>query len=303
MAKWQPHVLTKEKVSWLFLTCSFEKRHVEDIVLGVDCLRTVGVPDGDIHIFSDQPEKQVILGLYNIIQNVHDLQNFRSVLSSLSGYEFVVLVIGGHGTKEGLEGTNFKIASQELVDCLRTIPEIKAGAVIVGQCYAGLFNYLNVGDIDPQFVIMGSTNLNPSLSDKADLDKPIKSITGQHDLQSWAANIFLLNFFIWIKKPVDVDGDRKKSLLDAYKFAGTHSNEQLRVAKGQLHYSVEVLKSQQMERLMHAPSPQMPMLYLKHMVEVSAAQRSIQQQLDMLYLNQEPWILHSQFARDFTVSW
>lgn len=303
MAKWQSQVLTKDKVCWIFLTASSEKRHVEDIVLGVDCLRTAGVPDKNIFIFSDQPEKHVILGLYKISTNIFELSDLLATLPKMTGFEHVVLVIGGHGTKEGIEGDNFSIAPQKLVDSLKLIPGIAAGAVIVGQCYAGLFNYLNVGETDPQFVVIGSTNLNPSLSTHTVLNQPIVSVTGQHDLQAWAANIFLLNFFIWIKKPTDVDGDGKKSLMDAYKFAGTHSNELLRASKGLLHYSIEVLKSRQMERLMQAPDPNDINAYLKHLVDLTAAQKSIQQQLDLLYLNQEPWILHSQFSRDFVVSW
>lgn len=304
MGKWSPQVLTKDKVCWVFLTCSNEKRHVEDIVLGIDCLRSVGVPDTNVFVFSDQPEKNVILNLYKIQNNIFELSDFKNTIPTLKDFDHVVLIIGGHGSQYGLEGNSFKMPAQELVETLRKMPNIKAGVIVAGQCYAGLFNYLNVGEVDPQFVVIGSTNLNPSLSDKADLDAPIKSVSGQNDLQSWSANIFLLNFLVWLKKPVDVDGDGKKSMLDAYKFAGTHTNQQLRVSKSQLHYGVEVLKSEQMERLMYTPDPRTaPQDYVRHLMEVNAAQRAIREQLDMLYLNQEPWILHSQFARDFIVSW
>lgn len=310
MPKHTPQKLIKEKTCWLFLTCSTEKRHVEDMVLGIDCLRSIGIADKDIYLFSDQPEKHVLLSLYSFTKNIFELSDFRQITPAISGYDHVILVIGGHGSQEGLDGANFKMAPQELIETLRQIKGISAGIVVAGQCYAGLFNYLSVGDTEPQFVVLGATNLNPSLSDTAELAPAISSVGGKNDLKSWSANIFLLNFFLWMKSPVDVDGDNKTSLLDAYKYAGVKANERLRSSKAELHYGVEVLKSQQMERLIHGPkltqgtaSAEDSLRYIKHMMDVNAAQLQISEQLDMLYLSQEPWILHSQFARDFVVGW
>ena len=41
---------------------------------------------------------------------------------------------------------------------------------------------------------------------------------------SWVANISVLAFFQWIKKPLDIDGDGKCSISDLYKYVSFITN-------------------------------------------------------------------------------
>lgn len=66
----------------------------------------------------------------------------------------------------------------------------------------------------PSIVIIGATNLFLSMSNKSTEN----SVT-------WAANAFLLYLFQWIRSPVDIDGDGKLTIMDAYKFAGAFCNQ------------------------------------------------------------------------------
>jgi hypothetical protein len=293
--KFQPCSVNTKNSCWIFVSGSTEDRHLYDIVIGIDCLRKKGVADDNIFVFKDHPERYVHLPLYSITKDVHTTADLKATLPQIKGFEVAVTVAGEHGSPLGITVHGANVTPQELIDSIRSIPGIKAGVAVLGQCYAGLFNFTNAGSEDPQLVIIISTNLNPSLSDSITLQQPIQE-TDREVLQSWAANVFLLYFVMWLKNAVDVDDDGKFNLMDAYKFSGVHSNEHLRSIKSSLHFGVEVLKPSQMQVLSKAPASPDAAFLLK----VHSVQRQINMAVDQLYLHQEPWILHSNFASEVT---
>lgn len=159
--KFQPCNVNTKNSCWIFVSGSTEDRHLYDIVIGIDCLRKKGVADDNIFVFTDHPEKHVHLPLYNVTKNVYTTADLKTTLPQIKGFEVAVTVVGGHGSPSGITVQGANITPQELIDSIRSIPGIKAGVAILGQCYAGLFNFTNAGSGDPQLVVIGSTILIP----------------------------------------------------------------------------------------------------------------------------------------------
>jgi hypothetical protein len=86
------------------------------------------------------------------------------------------------------------------------------GVIVLTQCYAGIFNYLDALE-SPQLVVIGATNLNPSVSAEIKLPKAMQLEDGSTGKDKWSANIFALGFFAWLANPLDLDGDGATNLV------------------------------------------------------------------------------------------
>jgi hypothetical protein len=111
------------------------------------------------------------------------------------------------------------------------MPKLEKAIVYLGQCFAGVFNYIGAGSgrfktaierKEADVIFIGATNLHSSLSlatkeNVSSEDDPSKEF-------NWIANVFLYNVFKWFSKPIDIDGDGRTTIIDSYKFAGSYSN-------------------------------------------------------------------------------
>ncbi|SEU32231.1 hypothetical protein [Stigmatella erecta] len=284
-----PFNIDAANTCWVFLSGSSEARHLHDIVFANDVLKKRGVPSQNILVFTDHPAYQLHLAPYGIT-NTFSSGAIASELAQRKGFKFVVAVITGHGDPSGISvGTGASINPAEISAAVRGCPGVQAGIIILGQCFAGLFNYINAGTGEPPLCVMGATNLNPSLSSLVGLSAAVKKSDGSDGLQSWVANIFLLHFFAWLHVPRDVDGDGRSTLMDAYRHAGVHANTHLRDTKRNLHLIVEPLRTQVVEL---SKQPLTPVTQL----QVQAIVQQLDQALESLYLHQEPWILNAYLA-------
>jgi hypothetical protein len=281
--------ITTTNTCWVFLSGSSEARHLHDIVFANDVLRKRGVPTQNILVFNDHPADQLHLAPYGII-NTFTSGDLARELAKRQGFEFLVAVVTGHGDPSGIStGSNSSINPAEISAAVRGCPGIKAGILILGQCFAGLFHYINAGTPNPPLCVVGATNLNPSLSSLVTLRAALKKIDGSDGLQSWIANIFLLHFFAWLITPRDVDGDGRSTLMDAYRHSGVHANSHLRETKRTLHMEVERLRIQ-VGGLSSQP------LTPATQLQIQAIGQQLEQALESLYLHQEPWILNAYLA-------
>jgi hypothetical protein len=274
--------------AWLFLAASAsEPRHLNDVVLGVDALRKRGTPDGDIHVFTEHPAATVHLGPFGITQ-VHPLSAFGATLRGLQPYESALVIVAGHGRTDGIGSRTTLLSPFELMRAVRDIPGLKCGGIVLGQCFAGIFNFPDA-TVAPELALIGATNLNESLSTSIELDQPILQLDGTPGLSGWLANIFLYYFFAWLTRPTDVDGDGALTLMDAYKFAGTQSNLTLTRLKGvfSIQAAEQLRDVQDMARLLPPTDPRR-----------AAANERLQQTLLCLHLHQEPWLLNAKLVRD-----
>jgi hypothetical protein len=282
----EPHHITAAGSSWLFVSSSREPRHLFDIVYAVDVLRKRGVPDSAISVFSDHPKPLTFLAPFGVTQ-VHALQELESTAKSLAPASTAVVVVTGHGGPFGIGDGNSHVSPCSLLRVARSVPNVRACVLVLGQCFAGVFNYLDALSAPP-VVILGATNLNSSVSTAVQLKNPIAPVAqGAQPLASWSANLFLLRFFEWVLAPHDVDGDNDVTLVDAYKYAGALAQNEVVKGKGGLFRAAQRL-SLELIAMEHAGADPL---------QRAARSQLLEQQLELLYNHQEAWLLNAHFAR------
>ncbi|HEB5191757.1 hypothetical protein [Klebsiella pneumoniae] len=221
--------LLADKTKWvLFLASSSEPedRHVSDLAFGIYCLENRGINPADIFIYIDGNNRGNIQKLISVGTNhQYNVKRSSDFFSDCDDntHDNIVIFITGHGSMHGLDALP-PIPPYRLLNRIKTTPDLDRAIVYMGQCYAGIFNYLAAGrqrrsdgKIDPEAIFMGATNLHESISSST-----TENINGND--YTWVANLFLLNTFKWISNPFDVDGDGKNTVIDSYKYAGTSSN-------------------------------------------------------------------------------
>ncbi|MGP1439392.1 MAG: hypothetical protein ACTTJ3_01470, partial [Treponema sp.] len=213
--------LKTEKTNWIFLLTSQDEpelRHVDDVGFGIDSLIRSGIAIEDITIIIDS-SKQTTLQVIRKKEGFDNKTVYKSSelkeLFKKNSHDNIVLFVNGHGNYHGLDSTPI-ITPFDLLDCLQNANNLKYGVVFLGQCFAGIFNYMPVmkreknGKQLPPLVVVGSAGLNLSVSSTRVVQEKTK--------KPYQANIFLYYLFKWIEKPEDIDGDGNYSLIDAYKY-------------------------------------------------------------------------------------
>lgn len=298
------YTLDRDTSGWIFFSDSDEPRHLFDIVLGVHVLRTKGIPAAHIHVCTSHIAATNHLTPYGIT-NLHALDQLERVLRDLRCAS-IVLVVGGHGVVEGIGQAGRVASPAEVISVVRAAPSVQVGIIVLAQCFAGVFNLLDATS-KPPLVLIGATNLNNSISTSITLGKPLAFADGSPGVQSWMANLFSSSFFSWLDHQPDVDGDGKRTIMDAYKFAGAMSNQQLLTVKSGLYVEatrigdqLKLLQQQKSVQLKPSTPDEVTERRRLDMALKATAQR-LQDTLKMLYLHQEPWILNARLARRILV--
>ncbi|MDY7584315.1 hypothetical protein [Pseudomonas sp. CCI3.1] len=278
----------------LFLSTSApdaETRHILDLAYGVLCLERAGVKMADIAIYIDGADR---VSIDNFIRSgtasafvVKESKDFF-VDQANNTYENVVMFVTGHGGPQGIDAVA-PITPYTLLKCLKSSPNLQTAVVYLGQCYAGIFNYIGAGrkqtidgKVDPDVIFIGATNLHESLS--ASTMEPF--LTGP---VSWLANLFLLFAFKWFSKPVDIDGDGKYTITDSYKYAGVFSNAINKDKKASaLAKSVDLQSAWTAARAVNKATPN-----IQAQLAEDAAFTCYSELLGLLYIHQECWILNA----------
>jgi hypothetical protein len=296
-----PPAINATNSLWIFASCSQEPRHLYDILFAVSVLRKLGVPDARIRIFLDHDHPAQHLAPYGL--SAEPFGQLAASVAAAPSSEAAIAVIGGHGMELGLQpkGSAQPFQAAALFAAIRSVPGIQVGIVALTQCFGGIYNYANADD-KPPLVVMGGASLNLSLSMTVQLTAPLIQSSGAVGLKEWAANVFSYDLFEWIANPRDVDGDGAITVMDAYKYAGAHSNGRVRESKlgafVRAFSAVEPVKTAAAElsgALALTPAP--PDLQLKKL-QFAAAHTTLQQEIEFLYSNHEPWILNARLARE-----
>lgn len=277
----------------LFLPCANEPddRHVKDLVHGVFCLESCGIPPNNISIYIDGSDRQNFHKLISIgAHNQYNVKNTSDFFFDCESntFENLVIFITGHGSMNGLDSSP-SITPYKLLDRLKTAPNLKRGIVYLGQCFAGIFNYLPAGQRrvegsnDPEVIFIGATSLHESLSSPT--TENIKGIQ-----YPWVANQFLYHVFKWISSPIDIDGDGKNTVIDSYKYAGISSNMTNRRFKiGSFVDSVNLHEQWSLAKKAHEADT----TDLAKMLKLKAIDQQYYEKLNLNYIHQECWILNS----------
>lgn len=289
--------LLNNNTKWvLFLASNGEPEHrfLFDLAFGVYCLESRGISSDDIFIYVDGVDRNVISNLIST-GTVHPY-NIRSTSdffldSAVNTHENLVMFITGHGSIYGIDAVD-PIKPYNLLDTIKNTPVLSRAIIYLGQCYAGVFNYIGAGRRvhnaerarnNPDVILIGATNLHESLS----LSTTEELLAGNNI--TWFANIFLLHVFKWMSNPVDIDGDTHLTIMDSYKYAGALSNSANKGFKvgtffNSIKFHGEYIAALEVQT--NSPSPQAAL-------ELKAAETKYVNELGLHLVHQECWILNS----------
>lgn len=268
-----------------------EPRHVQDLAYGLMCLQQAGVDIKNIDVYVDGTDR---VSIENFIKSgtTSNVTVKRSADffadQKANTHENLVMFITGHGSLAGLDAAP-PITPHALLTSIKSSPQLQRAIVYLGQCYAGIFNYIGAGSKalanganDPQVILIGATNLNESLSHSTSETL----VTGP---QNWPANLFLLLVFKWFLNPIDVDGDGKHTVIDSYKFAGAMSNYANKQVKANAFPQTHELQKKwesAKDAHDHNATP-------TNLANLDAASTLYQKHLEIMYVHQECWILNA----------
>lgn len=286
--------LIKSSTKWvLFLSSSVdsEHRHIMDLAFGLQCLESAGIDRKDIHIYIDGRDRILINQLissgtnnnYTVMESkdfFHDQTNNK--------HDNLVIFVTGHGSIRGIDAPH-PITPYALLRSIKQTPHLKSAVAYLGQCHAGIFNYIGAGRkvgqngvAEPEVILIGATNLHESLSSST-------SETLVSGPTPWVANLFLLSVFKWISSPIDVDGDGKLTVIDSYKYAGVSSNIINKSIKiNSFVRSLDLHDKWMAARAAHQASPS-----VQSQLALRALQTQYESELEVRYTHQECWILNS----------
>ncbi len=287
-------VISKSNTDWGFYLSSTEEedvRHMFDVIFGVDILLKKGVAKENIHIWANHPMKKEVFETYKKDLIISEIEDFKSEASKLLKENFI-LVVGGHGDVEGISTSAGMSTPEFFLDSVSNSQSIKHCLIVLTQCFAGTFSYINAKR-NVEFALIGATNLNLSISSGVHLAKAITQADGTEWLKEWSANLFSQNFFEWIMAPKDIDGDNKTSAMDAYKYSGAISNQQLK----NVSLTSKIQLDKYYDRYKNLEEKVNRDIFEEE--EFESLPRMITEKATILYNRQDPWILNSHFARNF----
>jgi hypothetical protein len=288
--------LLKPDTTWLFLSGSDEERFLDDISFGIQCLTYRGVLANNIILSVDQRSPLNIISSHQYLGKMEIFKTSEVSDKILQkNPDKLVIVVTGHGSDLGIDALP-PISPFALIESLKNIAGLTYGLVVLGQCYAGIFNFLEVKKIDqvskkvvkPEICIMGATDLATSISATVDISSIniLKTFSCTHQ---WSANLFLL-FFMWcVAEPVDIDGDSRNTIIDAYKSAGIRTNGSLASHKKDAFLAFsDAIATSTASKLVQDPA--LSLLASKAKQDLAIA-------CETILINQNPWILHANLAR------
>ncbi|MCD6173503.1 MAG: hypothetical protein J7J96_06900 [Sulfurimonas sp.] len=280
-------------------------RFLLDIFFAYIALLNAKVPSENIDIIIDPipTSSHPILNDFFTKKEILSIEQFSDVIQSNS-LENLMIILNGHGNIDGLNSTN-QLKPYELITEIHNRKNLKCSAVVFGQCFAGIYNYIDVLKRDtenkvcpdPIVCFIGASHLNSSISGSANIGENVR----------WAANIFLFHFFTWFITPKDIDGDGHFTLTDAFKYAGAQASTHLIDLKHKSAIGIQkAFKALDDIETMIAEleeSGDNQLLVQQNRIEELAIKKSIEEQLSISHTNQDPWILNANKAREFKFSY
>lgn len=286
----------------LFLSANgdAEDRHIWDVAFGLLCLEISGVSPADIFLYVDGKNRIFISQIIsNATNNTYDIKDSADFFKdqAANSHKNMVLFVTGHGGIEGIDAP-LPITPFSLLKAIKESPGLEVAIAYLGQCHAGIFNYIPAGkrkgawgEGGPEVILMGATNLHNSLSKSTQENFLTGSV-------SWVANLFLLYIFKWMTSPIDVDGDGKKTIMDSYKYAGAMSHE---ANKGLKISSFVKSLDLHMEWLAAKEDHEKNKNDLSLELKFQAVSQQYVDALSARYTHQECWVLNSIPAQEIEV--
>lgn len=142
--------LMQDATKWVLFLASPEEpeeRHVLDLAFGLHCLESAGVSSENIEIYIDGDNRQNIISWMSIGSNnpyeILPTEHFFNTHGA-NAHSNLVMFVTGHGGPNGIAGKQ-DITPYLLLTTLKTMPGLEKAIVYLGQCFAGVFNYIGAG--------------------------------------------------------------------------------------------------------------------------------------------------------------
>lgn len=298
----------KRNTKWvLFLSSEHdnaEDRHIFDLAYFLYSIECAGIQNQDIFIYVDGQDRAKISGVisqassyqHNILPTSEFFDN-----KDENTHENMIFFVSGHGGPLGISSQPDPVTPFRLLECIKTTPNLTHAVVYLGQCFAGVFNYISAGRGRHQvlgnpdsvdIVFIGATNLNESISSST-------TETFLNGDFTWVANVFLLHISKWFRMPFDIDGDGSTTIMDSYKFAGSMSNHENKNNK--VKSCIAGITMQQALFKAHEEYNQDTTNVLNE-AKLDSAYAKYSNYLSVNYVHQESWILNSISAQKFDYS-
>lgn len=294
-------IIVPENTHWVLvggmLSEKVTDRFLIDIYYAYLVLLHAKVPDNNIDVLIDPAPKSSLPYLQDFLSKKHIGRtiDFDNVIQK-NECENLMVVINGHGNINGLDSTN-QLKPYPLTETIHNRENLRYCAVVFGQCFAGIYNYINIIKSDkdnkickdPVVCFIGASHLNSSISGSASINETIR----------WSANIFLFHFFQWLINSKDIDGDGHKTLTDAFKYAGAEASNHLILLKHDSAHGIQkAFKAlEEIEEKLSAKIGTEDEQTIR--VEKVAIEQFIQANLGVSHTNQDPWLLNANKARNF----
>jgi|GEM_PF-519689 len=305
-------MITAENTHWV-LICGINSekensaRHVNDLAFGLSVIRGKGVPKESIDILVDPCINNIISELPNR-DHFQDIQldrviNYKHTLISKPNLNNLIIIIFGHGFAGGIDADD-SLKPHNLISAIHQKQHLNCCIVVFGQCYSGIYNFLNLSAPEcssklPNICLLGASNLNSSLSSAVQIN------LANDTLHSWSANIFLFTFFMWIGNHNleafnlhrDIDGDGKETLMDAYKFAGVVTSQILLNCKTDIAIAIHAKQQELVKKqkdLEKADGEEKLTLQL----DINGLIIYIRKATDISHTIQDSWFLNAHKARE-----
>lgn len=187
-----------------------EDRFVYDVNFGINILKGRGLADEDIIIVTDTAKEVLVAKCGNLADIAFSTSSSLDFVIENAICENLFVISCCHGSMSGIDATP-AIKPQFINQALKNNHHAKNILLFLGQCYAGIFNFMDVRDDNKRIVYIGATDIDTSLSYRL-------------DGCGWVANISVFALFKWLESPVDIDGDGACSITDLYKYVAYYTN-------------------------------------------------------------------------------
>lgn len=280
--------LLKEKTEWVFMlpsSGSAAERHIFDIAIGISFLLKQGIGNEDIKILIDNTTPDIVRDIFGSLSIpdcfVYSPTKAYFSLFTDNEYENVVIFITGHGGINGLDCAP-PIKPYPFFEEIKKAPCLKNAVVFFGQCEAGIFNYVSLDTKDYNncsIVAIGGADLQESISTPRIISNGL-----------FSANLFLSLIFFWLGNPIDIDGDGKFTIMDAFKYSTCKTNIICKQLELETNYEKELKRIATYYRLQVLEQEKLKReLTLDESLELISCQTYDSNEK----FNQVPWILNA----------
>lgn len=170
-------------------------------------------------IVSDIPKNELI-GIIPFFDNF-EVVSSADVYGHIKNVESenLFIISSCHGSLHGIDAKKV-ICPHQFTEAIKQNAHIINCVCLFGQCYAGIFNHLNLKCPNKNIVYIGATEMRVGFSTFQSWKY------NESDSWEWCANIFVYHLASWLNTPIDVDNDGRYTITDMYKYVCYMTNIQ-----------------------------------------------------------------------------